>query len=173
MTEAPQFRNVMLTGHRPNALTQVEITWSKRELLKTLKRLKAFHGIEEVISGFALGADTWWAEYALELDLPLAAYIPFEAQPSKWPVREQGIWRELRAKADREVVLGEEYQVWLLHARNDAMIKDAELCVALWKQSKDSGGTFSAVKKIRQQGKPLILLDPETRTITSERLLPI
>lgn len=170
MTEAPQFRNVMLTGHRPDAFTAEEATWSRRELFKTLKRLKAFHGIEEVISGFALGADTWWAEFALQLELPLAAYIPFEAQSSRWPAREQKIWRDLRNQAHREVVLGDEYQVWLLHARNDAMIKDAELCVAVWKQTKDKGGTFSAVKKIRKQGKPLILLDPETRTITSERL---
>lgn len=76
----------------------------------------------------------------------------------------------MREKATREVVLGEEYQVWLLHARNDAMIRDAELCVALWKQSKTNGGTFSAVQKIRKQGKPLILLDTELKTISTERL---
>ena len=165
-----QFSSVMLTGHRPQALTSEEIAWSKRELYRTLRRLKEFHGIEEVISGFALGADTWWAQYALELELPLAAYIPFEDQPKKWPAEQQRTWRKLRTAASREVVLGTEYQVWLLHARNDAMIKDAELCVALWKQSKQNGGTFSAVKKLRAQGKPLILLDPELKEITTENL---
>lgn len=165
-----QFHSVMLTGHRPNALTQKEISWSRAELYRTMRRLKEFHGVQEVISGMALGADTWWAEFALQLEIPFAAYIPFETQPSKWPREMQEHWRELRYQAAREVVLGEEYQVWLLHARNDAMIKDAQLCVALWKQSKNGGGTFSAVQKIRKQGKPLILIDPELRTVSTERL---
>lgn len=161
---------MMLTGHRPSALTEEEIVWSRKELHKTLARLQKFHGIQEVISGMALGADTWWAESAIALGIPFAAYIPFEAQPQVWPEFAREHWRKLRAQAVREVVLGEKYNVGLLHARNDAMIKDGELCVALWKQSKTSGGTFSAVQKIRKADKPLILLDPETKLIVSERL---
>ncbi len=170
MTSEEQFTSVMLTGHRPSGLTNEEITWSRKELHKTLARLQKFHGIQEVISGMALGADTWWAESALKLELPFAAYIPFEAQPVKWPDFAQAHWRELRSKAIREIVLGETYNVGLLHARNDAMIRDAELCVALWKQSTTKGGTYSAVQKIRKLEKPLILIDPELKQITSERL---
>ncbi len=170
MTAPKVFPRVMLTGHRPQALTASEQAWSKQQLYNTLKRLKAFHGVEEVISGFALGADTWWAQYALKLELPLAAYIPFETQPQPWRPKDQEKWGILRSSAAREVVLGENYHVGLLHARNDAMIKDSELAVALWKQSVSKGGTFSAVQKLRKLEKPLILIDPELKLITTERV---
>lgn len=163
------FKSVMVTGHRPTGLTEKEQLWSQMELRKTLKRLQLFHGIEEVISGMALGADTWWAQAALAFDLPLAAYIPFEVQPTAWPQKDREIWKEIRGKASREVVLGQEYDVRLFHGRNDAMIRDADLCVALWKESTTRGGTYSAVQKIRKLGKPLILLNPETETVSSER----
>lgn len=165
-----QFPKVMLTGHRPNSLSEPQQIWAQLELRKTMRRLQLFHGLEEIISGMALGADTWWAESAVNLGIPFAAYIPFEDQPKKWPQSAQRRWRELRDKASREVVLGEHYNVGLLYARNDAMIRDADLCVALYIENKESGGTASAVKKIRSLGKPLILLNPAEETITSERL---
>lgn len=164
------FPRVMLTGHRPKALSNDEQAWAQTQILRTLKRLKAFHGVNEVISGMALGADTWWAQAALDLEIPLAAYIPFEAQKDVWPPHAQAIWQDIRSKATREVVVGESFSVRLLHARNDAMIRDADLCVALWKKSTTSGGTYSAVQKIRKLRKPLIVLDPETETVISERL---
>ena len=160
----------MLTGHRPKLMTSDEQLWAQKELKKTLKRLQMFHGIQEVISGMALGADTWWAEAAVEFGLPLASYVPFEAQADVWSNEDKKIWKNLRNAAHREVVLGTNYDVKLLHARNDAMIKDADLCVALWKESLNRGGTYSAVMKIRKQGKPLVLLDPERKTIATERL---
>lgn len=166
----PIFPRVMATGHRPQALTEEEQLWSKKELKKTLLRLRKFHGAQEIISGMALGVDTWWAEGALELGLPLAAYIPFETQAERWTHEQRQRWQALRSAASRELVLGDHYQVWLLHARNDAMIRDSELCVAVWKESKLTGGTFSAVQKVRKLNKPLILLNPEQRSVRSERL---
>jgi len=164
------FPSVMLTGHRPTGLSEAEQIWAQEEIRRTLKRLQLFHGSREVISGLALGADTWWAQAALSYKMNLAAYIPFEAQADSWPVGNQKLWKELREKASREVVLGTHYDVKFFHARNDAMIKDADLCVALWKTSTTRGGTFSAVQKIRKLEKPLILLDPESRTVAAERL---
>ena len=133
-----------------------------------MRRLREFHGLQEVISGMALGVDTWWAEAALDLAIPFAAYIPFEAQGARWPTSVQAHWRNLRSSASREVVLGEHYSVGLLHARNDAIIKDSSLAVAVLKSSKTSGGTFSAVVKLRKRKKPFILLEPEARTISKE-----
>ena len=160
------FKIVMLTGHRKFATS--DAIWLERELYRTVKRLKEFHGLEEMISGMALGADTIWAEAALANDIPFAAYIPFEAQPDKWPAKQQEIWRELRAKASREVIVGPHFSVGYLHARNDAMIADSNLCVAAFQSSSISGGTFSAVKKIRKLSKPILIVDPETRLITKE-----
>lgn len=164
------FPVAMLTGHRPDAMSEAQQIWAREELRRTMKRLQLFHGLKEAISGMALGADTWWAEAAVSFGVPFAAYIPFEEQPNRWPESAQARWRELRSKATRELVLGDHYSVGFFHARNDAMIRDADLCVALYIQGKESGGTYSAVKKIRALGKPLILLDPSTQTVASERL---
>jgi len=164
--QPPLFPKVMLTGHRK--FSRDETAWLENELRRTVKRLKAFHGLEEIISGMALGADTLWAELALELNVPLAAYIPFEDQPKAWPQFAQDHWSEIRALASREVVVGPHFSVGYLHARNDAMIRDSSLCVAAYRRSEISGGTASAVKKVRKLQKPMLILDPETRTVTKE-----
>jgi uncharacterized phage-like protein YoqJ len=167
MTDSPAlFKSVMLTGHR--SFAPADVRWLEHELYKTVRRLKEFHGVEELISGMALGADTIWAEAAVALEVPLAAYIPFEVQPDRWPARNQQVWRELRAKAAREVVVGPNFSIGLLHARNDAMIRDSDLCVAAFRTSETKGGTYSAVQKLRKLQKPLIIIDPETRTVSKE-----
>lgn len=161
------FKSVMVTGHRK--FTPDETEWLEPMLYSTIRRLKRFHGLEEAISGMALGADTIWAEAALVEEIPLAAYIPFEVQANTWPESNQKLWRDLRSQATRELVVGPAYSVGYLHARNDAMIRDSDLCVAAFRVSETSGGTFSAVKKVRKLGLPLLLIDPETRSITKER----
>lgn len=166
MADSPIFKSVMLTGHR--SFTPEDTVWLQHELHKTARRLKEFHGLEEIISGMALGADTIWAQIALALNVPFAAYIPFEVQPDRWPTKNQQIWRDLRAEAVREVVVGPNFSVGFLHARNDAMIRDSDLCVAAYRISENKGGTYSAVNKVRKLGKPLIIVDPETRTVTKE-----
>ena len=162
------FPKVMITGHRPRFLSTEGQSWAQREILKTMKRLRKFHGLQEAISGMALGADTWWAESSLSLGVPLAAYIPFESQSDMWNATDRKRWRELRASASREIVLGDHYDVGLLFARNDAMLRDSDLCVALWRQSEVKGGTADTVRKARAAGKPLIILDPETHLISTE-----
>lgn len=163
---SPIFKSVMLTGHRRFA--EADAVWLEHTLYSTIRRLKRFHGLEEAISGMALGADTIWAEAALAANISLATYIPFEAQSKPWPQKNQQIWRDLRSRATREIVIGPFFSIGYLHARNDAMIRDSDLCVAAFRISETSGGTFSAVNKIRKLGKPLLLIDPETRLITKE-----
>jgi len=167
MSETPAvFKSVMITGHR--SFSPDDAVWLNRELHKTVRRLKEFHGLEEIITGMALGADTMWAQAAIAYETPFAAYIPFEVQASKWPAANQQLWRELRDQASREVVVGPHFSVGFLHARNDAMIRDSDLCVAALRASETKGGTFSAVQKVRKLKKPLLIVDPETRTVTKE-----
>lgn len=164
------WRSVAVTGHRPSGLTSEQAAWGQVALHRTAWRLRSVYGTVEAISGMALGADTWWALAGLSAGMRLAAYIPFEDQPVKWPQADQELWRELRTRAHREVVVGGvTYRVQDLHARNDAMIADADLMVALWNPASEKGGTTSAVKKIRAAGKPMLLLDPVARKISRER----
>lgn len=162
------FEKVMVTGHRPQGMTAEQTEFAKRALKAVGRQLKQDFGTVEAISGMALGVDTWWAMIALKLDLELAAYIPFPQQPEPWWAADQKRWAELRESAHREVVCAEEFSVRALHIRNDSMIKDADLAVAVWSPSQQRGGTASAVQKIRRRGMPMILIDLDALTISRE-----
>jgi len=107
---------VAVTGHR--SLEPSEAAFAKAELARLAGKLRDHHGTTTAISGMALGADTWWAEAAVDAGMELWAYIPFEAQSDRWPEADRERWAGLRSRATREVVLGVDYHVALLHARN-------------------------------------------------------
>lgn len=158
------YPRVMVTGHRPQHLTQGERGFAREELLRLARKLQEEHGTKLAISGMALGADTWWAEAALQIGLPIAAYIPFESQPNKWSNKDQVQWRWIRAKAAEEKIIAPAYSVQALHARNDAMIRDSDLAIAVWKPSKTTGGTASAVKKLQTLGRDIVVVDLDNLT---------
>lgn len=162
------FERVMVTGHRPQGMTPEQTEFAKRALKAIGRQLKKDFGTVEAISGMALGVDTWWAIIALNLNLELAAYIPFPQQPKPWWEADKKRWTELRKAATREVVCAEEFSVRALHIRNDAMIKAADLAIAVWSPSVLSGGTSSAVKKIRKINMPMILVDLDNLSISRE-----
>jgi len=103
------------------------------------------------ISGFALGADTIWSLAALAAGMHLHAYIPFESQPNRWSKADQALWHSLRARAHYEVLVGgADFDGKVLFARNEAMIRDCDLVVALLRSDVTKGGTFSAVQSTRR-----------------------
>lgn len=162
---------VAVTGHRPKGLTLEQSWFAGRELERLAAKLTAEHGATTAISGMALGADTWWADAALAAGMDLWAYVPFEQQPNRWRVADLLTWQRLRSRATREVVLGQEYDVRLLHARNAFMVRDADLVIAVMDPSKTTGGTAEAMKLVREQGKPYVLVDVTSRR-TSIHLPP-
>lgn len=163
-----QFTRVMVTGHRPQHLDAGEQAWSQAALASAAWRLRSVYGTTHGISGLALGADTWWALAVLASGMHLHIHVPFLDQPKKWPAADQAMWAELRRRAKTEKVIGgQEFDVKMLHARNDSMLNDAELVVALYKPG-TKGGTASAVDKARKRGLPLLLLDPAARKMSRE-----
>jgi ribA/ribD-fused uncharacterized protein len=163
--ESDVYSRVAVTGHRPNAMTPAQTSWAGEQLERLAEKLKTQHDTTAAISGFAIGADAMWSDAALEAGLNLWAYIPFEVQPSKWRPADVRKWESHRAAAVREVVLAKDYDVRLLHSRNDFMIRDADLMICVMDPSKTTGGTASAVKKIRAQGLAHIVVDIVDRKV--------
>ena len=58
-------------------------------------------------------------------------------------------WEYLRSHAEREIVLGDRYDARLLHARNDAMLRDCGLLIAVCDPFRTDGGTAATLKKAR------------------------
>lgn len=88
------------------------------ELDRLAVKVRDHHGTQVAISGCARGADTWWARSALRAGLRLWAYVPFLAQPSKWPPDDRKTRDGVLSVADRTLVSAADWDVWLLHARN-------------------------------------------------------
>lgn len=160
----------MVTGHRPQFLTPEAQEWCKLELERIAVKLRDRHGMQVGISGMALGADTWWGYATVFAWCDLWAFIPFPQQSDRWAAADVAAWRELRERATHEVVIADEYSVGALHARNDAMLRNSDLVVAVWDPQKTTGGTASCVQKAQAADMPIVHLDPVARTITARGL---
>lgn len=160
------YPSVALTGHRRQSLTPDQRTWVADTLRDVVAPgFAARYGTTEAISGMALGADTWWAQAALDAGLDLAAYLPSPDQANRWQSGDREVWASLRSRASREVVLGPTYSVRLLHARNDAMLRDADALIAVWLPDKTTGGTYGALRKAQRTGLPVLHVDPAAQQL--------
>jgi len=154
----------MVTGHRPQFIHPDSQDWVRLELERLAVKLRDRNGMQVGISGMALGADTWWGFATVFAWCELWAFIPFPQQADRWAASDVAAWNELRSRAAHEIVIAEEYSVQALHARNDAMLRDSDLVIAVWDPSKTSGGTASCVEKAQAAGKPIVHVDPVART---------
>jgi len=152
------------TGHRPQHLTQAQRHWVRAELDRVTAKLAGAHGTTRGNSGMAIGADMWWADALLRRGLDLWAHVPFPQQPDRWSTGDQAEWARVKAAAARVVVYGDNYDVALLHERNDGLLDDCDVLVAVWRPSKRGGGTASAVGKAARRGLPIIHLNPDDCT---------
>lgn len=165
MTGPLVWETVAATAHRPQHLTQDEIRWIRAELPRVTVKLRDQHGMAVGCSGFALGGDLWWANELVRAGVDLWAHIPFPQQPDPWRPEDQAEWRRLLGLAKQVTYYGQHYDVRLLHARNDGMLRPAEAVVAIYKRSKTSGGTASAFRKARGLRLPIVHMNPERRTV--------
>lgn len=161
---------VALTGHRPQHLSAPARDWVRTNLLSCATWLREQRNTTIAVSGFALGADLWWAAAAVRAGLELWAYLPYPQQAQHWPVADRAEWARLRGLANpaRERVFGDRYSVQALHARNDGMLDDGDALVSVWDPGKTDGGTYSATRKASQRGMAGIHLDPARQKVRFE-----
>lgn len=136
---------LMGSGHRPPKLggynNQKAVALFKEQIAIWITKLSP----ELVISGMALGWDQWMAEVALEHGIPLACYLPFEGQESKWPQSSQKhYWELIHAAQEVKVVCEGGYSAFRMQLRNQKMVDDATHCLFCWDGS--SGGTANCWK---------------------------
>lgn len=123
-------------------------------------------GYTEFISGFALGADTLFAEAVLELkrlNYParLIAAVPFKSQCSNWPQKSQNKYNDLLSKCDEVVIVSPgEYSPAKMQKRNEWMVDRAEMVFAIWNGG--TGGTANCVKYAMSKGVPIVRFHPST-----------
>jgi uncharacterized phage-like protein YoqJ len=153
--EAHEGQSLAFTGHRPDKVAQYEGV-VRLHILCTLLTMKP----REVISGMALGVDTWVADAALGLGIPLVAAVPFAKQDAKWSSADRKRYRALLWKAAIVCVVSEasSYHPSQMQARNEWMVDRCGLLVAYWNGS--TGGTSNCVAYARRKGRAHVLVDP-------------
>lgn len=142
------------TGHRPDKLGGYDES-IRQELIGFAQHVIGLLRPRVVISGMALGWDQALAHAALERRVELWAYVPFEGQESRWPRRAQREYHGiLRAAAKTKIISAGGYSPEAMHARNAAMVEDADKMLALY-DGKRGGGTFDCLLLARDLGVPV------------------
>ncbi|UVG35364.1 DprA-like DNA processing chain A [Microbacterium phage Zagie] len=158
------FPRVMVTGHRPQSIPAESHDWVKLELERLAIKLRDEHGTQVGISGMALGSDIWWAQAVKYAWLDLWAFIPFPQQAERWQPADVALWNEMRGRAAAEVMIAPEYSVQALFARNEAMLNDSDLVIAVFDPSQHMGGTLATVRSAVRRMLPIIHVNPITQS---------
>jgi uncharacterized phage-like protein YoqJ len=147
---------VSVTGHRPDKLGGYSdavyfqlLSFAEKSLLNIKP--------DRVISGMALGWDQAIAEAAAKLKIPFWAAIPFKGQECKWPVKSQDKYHRLLSSAERSIIVCDgSYCASKMQKRNEWMVNNSDLLVALWNGA--SGGTANCVAYAKHVNKDMINL---------------
>lgn len=144
------------TGHRPDKLGGYGAEVSTR-LVDLARAALLKYRPDEVISGMALGWDTALALAAIELEIPLAAAVPFEGQERKWRPEQQKQFLKILARATTVAIVSPGgYGVWKMQTRNRWMVDRATGLLALWNGG--GGGTGNCIEYARSSGVKIINL---------------
>lgn len=104
----------------------------------------------QIISGMADGWDIALAKTSLNLNIPLAAAIPFKDHVKYWNILNNSL-------TSSHIVCEGGYEVWKLHRRNEWMADRANLMLAFWDGNK-KGGTFNCIEYCKRKNIPWINL---------------
>ena len=159
------------TGHRPPSLPfrlneKDERCVDLRAKLKTeIERLYEDKNITHFISGMALGIDQICAELVLELNeqhpnITLECAIPCEEQAVNWTEPQRDRYFGIVERCDKETMLQHHYDKDCMMKRNRYMVDASQVILAVW-NGKPSG-TANTVKYAQEQGKTVIVIDPQT-----------
>lgn len=112
--------------------------------------------IDVVITGMAIGWDTWLAEVALEVGIPVHAYVPFEGQGDRWPTKTKEKYMSILDRCDDVRYISKTYSQQAFLRRDRAMVDDSQLVLALLNPIVDEGGTYYTVKYAQEKKKDII-----------------
>jgi len=152
---------VGFTGHRKLGgykIPNPTYDYVEKQIKKTLT--KNFQGVDKIISGMAIGADTLAVKVAIELGIPFIAAVPFAGQESKWPAFVQKEYRAFLKKADEVVVVSEGgYAPDKMQIRNEWIVDHSDAMIAIFNEF-PKGGTYNCICYAENMKRPIYKINP-------------
>ena len=149
-------------GHWPDVYAKVF------EIIRSF----AHHGHTEFISGGALGFDQVAARAVIgvkEAGYPakLTMALPFPGFEAKWIPKSKYELAMLVGQADKTLYVCEEgYAPWKMQKRNEWMVDDSTIVIALYGPDK-TGGTLNCIHYAMTLFRPIVKIHPITQVTTS------
>lgn len=149
-----------VTGHRidklgynpPNPI----YNYVCQETEKIFKELKP----DKIITGMAIGFDSYVAFIAHKLNIPFLAAVPFKNQEIKWPDKTQKTYHKLLALAAEVVIVSSgEYSVYKMQIRNQYIVDNSDIMLACFDGS--PGGTQNCINYTKFKNKEIIYINPK------------
>lgn len=110
--------------------------------------------------GLLTGAAILIAKKRFGRRVQFVADCPLPTQASHWAPDSQRIWQTLIDSADRvDYTTTGAYTPGIMEERNRQMIVPSDLCIAFW-SGKQYGGTYNGVRDAKQNGVPILRVDP-------------
>ncbi len=149
-------QSAAFTGHR--FISYERYSTLKASLRQSIKTLYA-QGIRNFYCGMAVGFDMLAAEAVLSLktelqELTLIAVVPYRNQSEKWSDMNRSKYNAILCKADKTILLSENYYKGCLLRRNDYMLSQS-CCLVAYYDGKNEGGTFYTCRKALESKLPV------------------
>ncbi len=142
------------TGHRPQKLGGYDPHTNKK-VLEFAETVLRHYQPSTLLSGMAQGWDMALAQAAINLNIPFHAYVPFNGQELVWPSATRLYYKALLTHAQHVIVCSPGgYTKAAMQIRNQRLVDDCELLVALWNGS--PGGTANCIAYATFRDKPYI-----------------
>lgn len=161
----------MFTGHRLQNLpfgfneTDQRCIQLYKKLEKLIREKITEHGVENFMTGMALGIDCYAAEIVLKLKnkyphVTLTAVLPCADQTAKWQEKNILRYNAILKECSEVFILQQRYTKDCMNKRNIYMTEHADSVIAVWDGSKS--GTGNTVRFALKRGLPVTILDPIT-----------
>lgn len=147
-----------VTGHRPTSLPcgynedHPFCVQTKLMIRKYLNTRAIEYPHVRVITGMALGFDTWVAESALCIGIPVIAYLPFRNHGNNWRPESKNRHDMILGQCTQVKVFNEEFKKSHYLQRDRHVVEDCEELFALY-DGRKTGGTHYTVKYAIELGK--------------------
>lgn len=147
-----------VTGHRPQKLGD----FAFRTRAEVTRAIEVF-APERLLTGMALGVDTWAAETCIGLGIPFVAVIPHDGQERRWSRQQQDHYWQLLNAAERTFYPAPgPYAPWKFQKRNEVIVDNCEWLLAVYDGT--PGGTKNCVDYALKVNRSMTVIDPRKLT---------